>query len=68
MAMSRSFGLAWLMSSPSTRISPPVMFSSPAMQFISVDLPQPEGPTRIRNSPASIFSAMSLSVAIWLLP
>ncbi len=68
MAMSRSFGLAWLMSSPSTRISPPVMFSSPAMQFIRVDLPQPEGPTRMRNSPASIFSAMSFSVAIWLLP
>ncbi|MNJ60114.1 hypothetical protein D3C77_558270 [compost metagenome] len=68
MAMSRSFGLAWLMSSPSTRISPPVMFSSPAMQFIRVDLPQPDGPTKIRNSPASIFSAMFFSVSTLALP
>jgi hypothetical protein len=30
-----------------------VMPSSPAIMFRSVDLPQPEGPTRTRNSPSS---------------
>lgn len=68
MAMSRSLGLMPLMSWPSTRIAPSVMLSSPAMQFIRVDLPQPEGPTRIRNSPESIFSRMSLRVSARPLP
>ncbi len=63
MAMSRSFGLMPLISAPSTSIAPPLMSSSPAMQFIRVDLPQPDGPTRIRNSPESIDSSMFLRVS-----
>ncbi|RMS47426.1 hypothetical protein ALP71_01254 [Pseudomonas coronafaciens pv. garcae] len=66
--MSRSFGLVPLTSSPSMRIAPPLMLSSPAMQFISVDLPQPDGPTRIRNSPSFIDSSMFFSVSGKLLP
>src|SRR3974390_1387363 len=36
------------------RISPPVIFSSPAIMRSKVDLPQPEGPTKTTNSPSSI--------------
>ncbi len=68
MAMSRSFGLMPLMSWPSTRIAPPVTLSRPAMQFSSVDLPQPEGPTRIRNSPESIDRLIDFSVSARPLP
>ncbi|MNO06190.1 hypothetical protein D3C81_2278690 [compost metagenome] len=63
MAMSRSLGLMPLTSWSSIRIAPPLMLSRPAMQFISVDLPQPEGPTRIRNSPSRIDSWISLRVS-----
>ena len=31
--------------------------------MMRIDLPQPEGPTRIRNSPSSIFSSMFFSVS-----
>ena len=36
---------------PSTRISPVLGASSPAAIIISVDLPQPDGPTTVTNSP-----------------
>src|SRR5215217_2267281 len=36
------------------RISPPEMFSSPAIMRKSVDFPQPDGPTRMTNSPSSM--------------
>ncbi|MNG21118.1 hypothetical protein D3C84_1054490 [compost metagenome] len=68
MAMSRSLGLMPLMSASSTSIAPPLMLSSPAMQFIRVDLPQPEGPTRIRNSPESMESSMFFRVSARPLP
>src|ERR1700756_3907025 len=45
---------------------PSVGSSRPAMMLSSVDLPQPEGPTRIRNSPASI--SMSIPLRIWTFP
>ena len=38
---------------PSMAISPDVGRSSPAMVRSSVDLPQPEGPTKTTNSPSS---------------
>ena len=54
MAMSRSFGATLLTTRPPIAISPSVMFSSPAIMRSSVDLPQPDGPTRMTNSPSSI--------------
>src|SRR5262249_26266391 len=36
------------------RISPDVMFSSPAIMRSSVDLPHPDGPTSTTNSPSSM--------------
>ena len=39
---------------PPMRISPAVMSSSPAIMRSSVDLPQPDGPTRTTNSPSSM--------------
>ncbi|MCY1242261.1 hypothetical protein D9M72_552130 [compost metagenome] len=56
MAMSRSFGATSLTMRPSMRISPPLMSSSPASIRRSVDLPQPDGPTSVTNSPSSIFT------------
>ena len=52
MAMSRSLGGTLLTTREPMRISPPVMFSSPATMRSRVDLPQPDGPTRITNSPS----------------
>jgi hypothetical protein len=43
--------------------SPEVAVSSPAMMLSNVDLPQPEGPTRIRNSPDSISRSMAFSTS-----
>ncbi len=50
MAMSRSLGLDAVMSRSPMWMLPEVTVSSPAIMFSSVDLPQPDGPTRIRNS------------------
>src|SRR6476619_7664034 len=51
--MSRSFGARWLTTSSPMRSSPSVMSSSPTIIRSSVDFPQPDGPTRIMNSPSS---------------
>src|ERR671925_243449 len=59
MATSRSLGARSFTTSPPIRSSPSVMSSSPATMRRAVDLPQPEGPTSITNSP----SAMSRSMA-----
>src|SRR4051812_7077166 len=55
--MSRSFGARSLTRSPPMRSSPVVMSSKPAIMLRVVDFPQPDGPTRMMNSP----SAMSMS-------
>src|SRR3954465_10180620 len=57
--MSRSLGALSFTTSPPIRNSPAVMSSSPAIMRSAVDFPQPDGPTRIMNSP----SAMSRSIA-----
>jgi hypothetical protein len=54
MAMSRSLGGTLLTTREPILISPPEMFSSPAIMRSNVDLPQPEGPTRITNSPSAM--------------
>jgi hypothetical protein len=51
MARSRLPEGAQVMSLPSSSRLPLVMGSSPAMSRSSVDLPQPEGPTKTMNSP-----------------
>src|SRR5271170_346235 len=58
--MSRSFGATALTSLPSMRISPSLMLSRPATIASSVDLPQPEGPTRAMNSPVLASRSMPL--------
>src|SRR6185437_1545716 len=54
MATSRSFGGRLLTTRSPMRISPDVMFSSPAIIRSKVDLPHPEGPTSTTNSPSRI--------------
>ena len=54
MAMPRFDGARSLTRSPSKSMSPEVMSSSPETSRSSVDLPQPDGPTKTMNSPFSI--------------
>src|SRR6201746_83712 len=54
MAMSRSFGGTSFTTRPPMAMSPEEIFSSPAIIRNNVDLPQPDGPTRMTNSPSSI--------------
>src|SRR6476659_7964859 len=49
----RSRGARSLTRLPSMSMSPEVMSSSPTIIRSSVDFPQPDGPTRIMNSPSS---------------
>ncbi len=63
MAMSRSLGARSFIRSPPMRSSPPLMSSSPAIMFSVVDFPQPEGPTRITNSPSAISRFTSLTAS-----
>src|SRR5947208_16600329 len=65
MAMSRSFGGRFVTSRSPMKICPVVVESRPAIMFSSVDLPQPDGPTRIKNSPASISMSMPLRISTW---
>src|SRR5690606_30159463 len=51
-----------LQRAPSIRRSPAVISSSPAIMRSSVDLPQPDGPTKTTNSP----SAMSRSTPLMI--
>ena len=57
--MSRSRGERWVTSRSPISIRPSVTSSSPAIIRSSVDLPQPDGPTRTRNSPLSIVRSTS---------
>src|SRR5690606_3504568 len=52
--MSRSLGAFSLTRSPPMRSSPSVMSSRPAIMLSVVDFPQPDGPTRMMNSPSAI--------------
>src|SRR3954465_1800197 len=54
MAMSRSLGGTLFTTRPPIAISPRLISSRPAIMRSSVDLPQPEGPTRTTNSPSGI--------------
>ena len=49
-----------VMSRPSSINVPPSMLSSPAISRSSVDLPQPEGPTKTMNSPWLMVRSMPL--------
>src|ERR1700740_1397840 len=51
------------MSAPSSRISPMSGRSNPAIMRSNVVLPQPEGPSRVKNSPAST-ARLTLSTAV----
>src|SRR3954471_20617784 len=61
--MSRSLGARSLTTSPPIIISPSVMSSSPAIIRRAVDFPQPDGPTRIMNSPSSMSRSMCLTAS-----
>ena len=69
MATSRSLREVAVMSSPSTRTRPALGASSPARMRSVVDLPEPEGPSRAKNSPGSITRSRPFSAATapWLL-
>jgi hypothetical protein len=53
--------------SPRRAISPPVGAPSPAISRSSVDLPQPDGPSRPTNSPSAMERSMPSSATVPLL-
>src|SRR6266508_5376768 len=61
MATSRSRGGTSFTRRPAIEISPSVTSSSPATIRSSVDLPQPDGPTKTRNSPGATASDTSFT-------
>ena len=65
MAISLSLGATSDMSLLLIEISPPLIFSKPAIQFNRVDFPHPEGPTKTRKSPLSILIFMSFKTEIF---
>ena len=52
MPIARSFGSAQVTSRPPMWMLPSSVSTSPAIACSSVDFPQPEGPSRTRNSPS----------------
>jgi hypothetical protein len=61
--MSRSRGPSSFIRSPPIASSPSVMSSSPAIIRSAVDFPQPDGPTRIMNSPSAISRSICLTAS-----
>src|ERR1700729_2630414 len=61
--MSRSLGDLVFTTCPPMRSSPEEMSSRPAIMFSVVDLPQPDGPTRMTNSPSAILRLKSLTAS-----
>src|SRR3990167_706231 len=68
MAMWRCAGATPTTFLPAMRSSPSEGSSRPAMMLSSVDLPQPEGPTRIRNSPGATSISIFLRTSTALSP
>src|SRR6478672_2906420 len=62
--MSRSFDSMSLTTWPSIAIVPAEISSSPASMRSSVDLPQPEGPTRTVNSPSAMSKPMPWMIRV----
>ena len=62
--MSRSFGASSLTTRSPTRTTPSVISSSPAIMRSAVVFPQPDGPTKIMNSPSSIERSMPLTASV----
>src|SRR6478752_7165840 len=63
MAISRFDGCRSAMLRPSTRMSPSVIDSKPAIVLSKVDLPQPDGPTSTRKPPFSNSTLMPLRIS-----
>src|ERR1700712_3346345 len=64
MATPRSAGGRSCTDSPPMRISPAVGASSPAIRRSSVDLPQPDGPTKTMNSPSAMSRSSPRSTSV----
>src|SRR3954464_6027945 len=62
--MSRSLGALSLTRWPPIRNSPEVMSSRPAIMLRVVDFPQPDGPTRMMNSPSAMERSISCTAMV----
>ena len=63
--MSRSFAGTSFTRRPSITSSPEVIASRPAIIRRVVDFPQPDGPSRIMNSPCSTASVTASTASAW---
>ena len=61
--MSRSLGDLLFTTWPPMSSSPEVMSSRPAIMLSVVDFPQPDGPTRMTNSPSAMSRLKSLTAS-----
>src|SRR5437762_3415660 len=64
MAMSRSGGATSLTTSPPSRTSPELARSRPAAIRRTVVFPDPDGPTRTRNSPSAMSRSRSSTATV----
>ena len=64
MPMSRFHGGIAVTSAPSTRSAPDCGWLKPAIMRSRVDLPEPEGPSRAKNSPGAMSRVTSRSTGV----
>ena len=64
MPMPRLCGGSVLIGWPSSTISPAVGVSKPASIISVVVLPEPDGPSRVRNSPAATSRSSSFTTSV----
>ncbi len=64
MPMLRFCGVSGTRSLPSSRMRPLLTGVSPAIQRNKVDLPQPDGPSKVTNSPFAMLQLMSLNTDV----
>src|SRR6218665_521293 len=65
MPMSRSWGAPWVTSTPLISSCPPSGTDSPAIRLSKVVLPEPEGPSKHRNSPCATRKSVGASATNW---
>src|SRR3970040_1017275 len=65
MPMSRFHGGTAEMSLPSTSTRPAFAWAKPAITRSRVDFPEPEGPSKAKNSPGSMVRLMSRSTSVF---
>ena len=62
--MLRLLGAVRVMGAPPIRMSPPVTLSKPASSMSTVVLPEPDGPSRVMNSPLATSKSKPFTTSV----